>query len=98
MTKSEKSKRRHSIEAIFKHNSWAVKVGDVSSDNGAVFNLEARLAANIPRHRDACRLLQKMPASFGYKSQRRNRTQGEKKERGYSVREERKPREGERKE
>jgi len=44
-------------------------------------NQEARLAADIPRHRDARRPLPKMPASSGYKSQRRNQKE-KKKERG----------------
>jgi len=45
-----------------------------SNDNGAIFNQEAHLAVDIPRYRDARRQLPKMPASSGYKSQRRNRT------------------------
>ena len=53
----KKSKRRHSIEAIFtvflNITAVALKAGDVGSDRGAVFNQEARLATDVPRHRDA---------------------------------------------
>jgi len=47
-------------------------------------NQEARLAADIPRHRDARRPLPKMPASSGYKSQRRNQKEKKKERRGDS--------------
>jgi len=30
----------------------ALKVGDVGSDNGTVFNPKARLVADVPRRRD----------------------------------------------
>jgi hypothetical protein len=53
----KKSKRRHSIEAIFtvflNITAVALKAGDVGSDRGTVFNQEARLATDVPRHRDA---------------------------------------------
>jgi hypothetical protein len=48
-------------------------------------NQEARLAADIPRHRDAPQPLPKTPASSGYKSQdsqRRNQKEKKEKERG----------------
>ena len=53
----KKSKRRRSIKALFtvflNITTVALKAGDVGSDNGTVFNQEARLAADIPRRRDA---------------------------------------------
>jgi len=85
MTKSKKSKRRRSIKALFtvflNITAVAVKAGDVSNDNGVIFNQEACLAAGIPRHRDARQPLPKMPMSSGYKSRRRNRKLGEKERR-----------------
>jgi len=82
MTKSKKSKRRRSIKALFtvflNITAVAVKAGDVSNDNGVIFNQEACLAAGIPRHRDARQPLPKMPMSSGYKSRRRNRKLGKK--------------------
>jgi len=44
-----------------------------SSNNGAIFNQEARLAADIPRHRDAHRPLPKMLASSGEKTKEAER-------------------------
>jgi hypothetical protein len=57
MINQKKSKRCRSIKALFNVflniTAVALKAGDVGSDNGTVFNQEARLAADISRRSDA---------------------------------------------
>jgi predicted DCC family thiol-disulfide oxidoreductase YuxK len=53
-----------------------IKAGDVSSDNRAIFQIKGRVSQLTSLATVMHAGLPKMPASFGYKSQRRSRIEG----------------------